>query len=108
MGKQQTFIIMHWYGAETYREAIRTRGDLDEQGYEITNHDFNRVACKRVETALKYLANWRKQAKERGYKTLCATLTRDDARYAIEATPDGYNSTGIVAQGWMKDLDKAV
>jgi hypothetical protein len=65
------------------------------------------VACKQLKTALKYLANWRKQAKERGWTTLFATLTRDDARYAIEATPDGYHSTGIVASGWMKDLDEA-
>lgn len=107
MAKQQTFVILHWYGAETYSDAIRLSGKLDENGKKIAEHDFNRVSVKQLKTALRYLKGWRKQAKEQGWTTLFATLTRDDARYAIEATPDGYNSTGIVAQGWMKDLDEA-
>lgn len=104
---QQTYVILHWYGAESYQEAIRKSGERDENGKKVAEHDFNRVSVKRVSTALQYLASWRKQAKEKGWTTLFATLTRDDARYAIEATPDGYHSTGIVAQGWMKDLEDA-
>lgn len=106
MATKQTFIIQHWYGAETYIEAARREVNEGHNPKEH-NHDFNRVGCKRVETALKYLANWRKQAKEYGYKTLFGTLTRDDAHYEIIETPDGYNCGAVVASGMMKDLDKA-
>ena len=104
---RQTYIIQHWYGAETYREALCLEGKRDENGNRIAERDFNRVSVKLVKTALRYLAGWRKQAKEHRWTTLFATLTRDDARYQIIATPDGYNETEVVAEGWMKDLDKA-
>ena len=71
------------------------------------DHDFNRVSVKLVKTALRYLAGWRRQAIECGLQSLYATLCRDDARYQIIATPDGYHTTEVVAEGWMKDLDKA-
>lgn len=99
MAKKQTFIVKHWYGAPTSREASRLSNG------ETIDYDFNRVACKRVSTALRYLAGWRKQAIEKNLKWLFRTLTRDDAHYAIVATPDGYTETETVAEGMMKDLD---
>lgn len=107
MAKQQTFIILHWYGAETYRDALRMEDKYDESGKKIAGRDFNRVSVKQVKTALRYLKNWRKQAKEKGWTTLFDTLTRDDARYEIIATPNGYDGDEVVASGMMKDLDDA-
>ena len=104
---RQTFIIKHWYGAETYSEAIRKQDLHDVDGNPVSEHDFNRVGVKRKETALRYLAGWRKQAFRNGWTRTFATLCRDDARYEIIATPDGYHEEGVVASGWMKDLDKA-
>lgn len=101
MAKKQTFIVEHWYGAPTSREASRLSNG------KTIGYDFNRVGCKRVSTALRYLAGWRKQAIEKDLQWLCPTLTRDDAHYAIIATPDGYTETEVVAEGMMKDLDKA-
>lgn len=101
MGKQ-TFIVEHWYGAPTYLDASRLSNG------ETVDHDFNRVACKRASTALKYLAGWRKQAIEKNLQWLFRTLTRDDAHYAIIATPDGSTPTEVVAEGMMKDLDTKV
>lgn len=100
---KQTFIIQHWYGAPTYIEAARK--NLNE-GYapEKYGTDFNRVGCKRKETALAYLANWKRQAIESGWEKLYRTLCRDDARYEIIATPDGYHLGDVVASGMMKDL----
>lgn len=96
---KQTFIVEHWYGAPTYREAVRNSNG------ETVDYDFNRVGCRRASTALKYLAGWRKQAIENNLKWLFRTLTREDAHYAIVATPDGYTPTQVVAEGMMKDLD---
>ena len=104
---KQTFIIKHWYGAETYSEAIRKQGLTDGNGNKVSGRDFDRVGVKRKETALRYLASWRMQARQRGCESLYATLCRDDARYEIIATPDGYTETEVVASGWMKDLDNA-
>ena len=106
MAKQQTFIILCWYGAETYEEALKREDKCDENGKKVCERDFFRVACKQLATAKKYLANWRKQAKERGLVNLFAVLTRDDARYEIRATPDGYNEEGVAAEGWMKEFDE--
>ncbi len=104
---QQTFIIKHWYGAETYSEAIRKQSLTDGNGNKVSEHNFDRVGVKRKETALKYLAGWRQQAKVSPWAFLHGTLVRDDARYEIIATPDGYHETEVVASGWMKDLDNA-
>lgn len=104
MGKQ-TYVVLLWYGAATYIEAARR--ELNE-GHDPSQHghDFHRVGCKQLSTALRYLKGWRKQAKdEYGDSCIVATLTRDDAHYQIEATPDGYHSTGVVASGMMKDFD---
>lgn len=103
---QQTFIIQHWYGAPTYIEAARREINEGHNPKEYGT-DFNRVSVKLVKTALRYLKGWRKQAKERGWTTLFATLTRDDAHYEIIATPDGYHCEDVVASGMMKDLDEA-
>ena len=103
---QQTFIIQHWYGAPTYIEAARREINEGHNPKEY-GHDFNRVSVKLVKTALRYLKGGRKQAKERGWTTLFATLTRDDAHYEIIATPDGYHCEDVVASGMMKDLDEA-
>lgn len=96
---KQTFIVEHWYGAPTYREAVRNSNG------KTVDYDFNRVGCRRASTALKYLAGWRKQAIENNLKWLFRTLTREDAHYAIVATPDGCTPTQVVAEGMMKDLD---
>lgn len=101
---RQTFIIEHWYGAKTYREASCT---ATFEKKDVIGSDFNRVACKRKQTALRYLANWRRQAKEEDLQWLYPTLCRDDAHYQIVATPDGYHETEVVASGMMKDLDNA-
>ena len=66
--------------------------------------DFHRVSCKRVETCLKYIKNWKIQAKEKGWDYLFKDLLSDDARYKIVATPDGYNQTEIVATGLVSEL----
>lgn len=105
MATKQTFIIQHWYGAETYLGAARREANEGHNPKEY-DHDFNRVGCKRLQTALKYLKNWRKQAKERGWEYLYAVLIRDDARYEIRATPDGYHEEGVAAKGWMKEFDE--
>lgn len=91
--EKQTFIVHHWTsGYANHTEAIRNK----------ENWDFNRVGCKRVETAVKYLKNWVKEAPRWGnlYKTLIA----EDARYEIIATPNGYDGNEVVACGWIKDL----
>ena len=100
---KQTFIIQHWYGAPTYIEAARRNVN---EGYNPQEYgtDFNRVGVKKVETALRYLKSWKQQAIERGMQSLFRTLTRQDARYEIVATPDGYNLGEVVASGMMKDL----
>lgn len=99
---KQTYIVQHWYGAETYTEAsCKSTPDNED----VCGHDFNRVSCKRVSTALRYLAGWRRQAIERNLQWLYRTLCRDDAHYEIVATPDGYHETEVVASGMMKDLD---
>ena len=100
---KQTFIIQHWYGAPSYIEAARRNVN---EGYHPEEYgtDFNRVGCKRVETALGYLRGWRDQANERGLQLLYRTLTRPDAHYEIIATPDGYHEGDVVASGMMKDL----
>ena len=33
MAKQQTFIILCWYGAETYEEALKREDKVDEKYY---------------------------------------------------------------------------
>ena len=103
---KQTYIIQHWYGAPTYIEAARRNVN---EGYNPEKYgtDFNRVSVKKVETALRYLAGWRRQAKEQGFEVLYQTLIRDDAHYQIIATPDGYHCENVVAEGMMKDLDQA-
>ena len=98
---KQTFIIQHWYGAPTYIEAAR-REINEGHNPEKYGYDFNRVGCKRLETALQYLRGWREQA--RSYSYLYGTLLRDDARYEIIETPDGYHLGKVVASGMMKDL----
>ena len=100
---QQTFIIQHWYGAPTYIEAARREVNEGHNRKEY-GHDFNRVSCKRLSTALRYLKGWRNQAREQGWEFLFSTLTRDDAHYEIISTPDGYNEDKVVAAGMMKDL----
>lgn len=89
---KQTYVVKHWYGADNYLDAEK--------------NDFNRVSCKRVSTALRYLAGWRRQAKELGLEKLYDTLCRDDAHYEIVATPNGWDGTEVVAKGMMKDLEK--
>lgn len=101
---RQTYIIRHWYGADTYREASYA---TDGRGTVVREHDFDRVGVKTVKAALRYLKGWRRQAIARGLTRTFATLTRDDARYEIIATPDGYNGSEVVASGWMKDLEEA-
>lgn len=98
---KQTYIVLHWYGADTYTEALKK---YDYNNRDKAGYDFNRVSCKKVETALKYLANWKKEALERELFYLYPTLLREDAHYEIRATPDGYNETETVARGMMKDL----
>lgn len=100
---KQTFIIRHWYGAQKYIEAARRNVN---EGYNPEEYgtDFNRVGVKKVETALRYLKSWKRQAIEWGMESLFRTLTRPDARYEIIATPDGYNLGEVVASGMMKDL----
>ena len=103
---KQTFIIRHWFGAPTYIEAARREVNEGHNPSEY-DHDFNRVSVKQVKTALRYLKGWRDQALQRGWTTLFATLTRDDARYEIIATPNGYDGDEVVACGMMKDLKAA-
>lgn len=67
-------------------------------------HDFWRVGCKRKETALKYLAAWKRQAIENGLQSLYECLLIDGATYDIIATPDGVHETETVLSGYMKDL----
>lgn len=100
MAKQQTYIILQWFGAPTYREASRN----DDNKTIVAN--FDRVTCKRATTARGYLAKWRKEALEQGLQWLFKTYCRDDAHYQIVATPDGYHETEVVLAGVMKDLDK--
>lgn len=102
--KKQTYIVQHWYGADTYDEAGRKALDSNHNDL-IACADFNRMSCKKVSTVLRYLANWRRQAKEYDLELLYPTLVRDDAHYAIVATPDGYHATKVVATGMMKDLE---
>ena len=101
----QTYIIQCWYGAATYVEAARKEIN---KGHDPSQYgcDFFRVGCKQLTTAFRYLKKWRRQAKDKyGDSCIFATLTRNDAHFAIEATPDGYHSTGVVASGMMKEFD---
>ena len=72
--------------------------------YGCGKYNFERVACKKVETCLSYIRSWYKQAEERGLQFLYKELFAEDAHYKIIATPDGYNEAEIVAQGLIKDL----
>lgn len=97
MAQKQTFIILHWCGGfATYSDAIKNGA----------KHDFDRVGCKRLSTAIKYLTNWIKEARDGGWGFLYPTFVdaEENARFAIVATPDGYTETEIVAEGWIKDL----
>lgn len=67
-------------------------------------YDFHRVACKKLETCIKYLKSWKQQAKQKGYEFLYPDLLADDAHYKIISTPDGYHENEIVASGLMCDL----
>lgn len=100
---KQTFIVKTWYGAETYIQAAKKEVN---NGYSPENcgHDFSRLTVKKKETALEYLKGWKKQAIEKGWQFLYRTYCREDARYEIVSTPDGYNEEEIVASGWMRDL----
>lgn len=95
---KQTFIVSCWCGASTYREALRLSCTDNNVKY-----GFYRLSCKKLSTALKYLKGWRQQAIDK-YSNLCQELTRDDAQYTIENTPDGINPEAIVAKGFTKDL----
>lgn len=90
---QQTFIIKVFTDAETYSDALKTGKD----------YDFYRVGCKRIETCRKYIKNWRKQAIDRGFQRLYKSLTADNGRYEIEATPNGY-SGDVVERGFIADI----
>lgn len=101
--KKQTFIVSTWYGATSYIEAARKEAN---EGYnpEKYGHDFYRLSCKKLETALKYLAAWKAQAKEKGLNFLYRDLLQDGAQYMIMTTPDGYNEKDVVAAGYMSEL----
>lgn len=67
-------------------------------------YDFFRVGCKRKETALRYLKNWKKQAIERGWKFLYPCFFCEGAKYEIIETPNGYDCETVVYSGYMSDL----
>lgn len=95
---KQTFIVSCWCGASTYKEALKlSRTDNN------VKYNFYRLSCKKLSTALLYLKCWRRQAIYSG-NNLNQDLTRDDAQYTIENTPDGINPEDIVAKGFTKDL----
>ena len=74
--------------------------------YGNDSYNFERVGCKKVETCLNYIRNWRKQAEERGLHFLYKELFAEDAHYKIISTPDGYNEKEIVCSGLISELFK--
>ncbi len=104
------YIVKFWYGAPTYVEAVLREYN---EGHDLLQHnyDLRRMGCKQLSDLIEYLKGWRKKTrlkthkKEFGKCSLFITMSRDDAHYQIEATRDGYNSTGVVASGMMKDFD---
>ena len=69
-------------------------------------YDFNRVGCKSVNTCIKYLKSWYKQAKEKGLTYLYPDLLAEGATYKNISTPDGYNEEEVVSEGVIIDLFK--
>lgn len=67
-------------------------------------YDLWRVSCKKKETALRYLKNWKKEADEKGMHYLYRCFFCEGATYEIVATPDGYNETEVVLSGLMSNL----
>ena len=67
------FIICFWQDAESYSESL-TKG---------TNHDFFRVARKKIETVEKYASSWIKQAESNGLQLLYPYFFSDSGMYSI-------------------------
>ena len=99
---KQTFVLEVWCGASTPIEAERARYN----GNKDCKYDFFRYDCKRIKTIEQYLIGYVEQARERGMQWLYPYFFREDGMYQIISTPDGYNSEGIVASGYIKDLVK--
>ena len=70
---QEHFIISFWQDAASYDEAI-TKG---------TNHDFFRVARKKIETVEKYAASWIEQAESHGLQFLYPFFFSESGMYSI-------------------------
>lgn len=67
-------------------------------------YDFHRVACKKVNTCISYIKNWRDEAIKTGWVALYKEFADKESTYTITATPDGYNKTEVVASGKIFDL----
>jgi hypothetical protein len=92
---KQTFIVSCWAGGGSYLDAVKNGHD----------HTFYRLGCKRLETAKKYLKEWRKQALEL-YADACfyKHLTSDDAQYIIEESNEDYPIGDVLENGYIKNL----
>lgn len=65
------------------------------------DHDFYRVSCKKIETAMRYLKNWY----EFGQENYCFRhFYRDGATYQIVETPNGYHEGAVVKEGLMNEF----
>ena len=70
---QEHFIIEFWQDAESYTEAVINCKD----------HDFFRVARKKIETVEKLAANWIKQADIHGVQLLYPYFFSESGMYSI-------------------------
>ena len=61
-------------------------------------YDFHRVACKKLETCMKYLKSWKQQAKQKDYEFLYPDLLADDAIFLLAELYEYY----------MKDIPQAM
>ena len=70
---QEHFIISFWQDAASYREALINGKE----------HDFFRVARKKIETVEKYAAHWIEQAESHGWQFLYPYFFSESGMYSI-------------------------
>lgn len=67
-------------------------------------YSFDRVKCKTVKTALKYLQSWKQQAKDEGYEFLCKYFFVKNSVFEIREILEDGSDGMIVYRGKMEDI----
>ena len=88
---QEHFIICFWQDASSYSESL-TKG---------TNHDFFRVARKKIETVEKLAASWIEQADSHGWQCLYPFFFSESGMYSISKSGE---EEVILISGRISDI----